>query len=201
MVGAYGASAVHPVTRGACLHQRLSIASQAQALFHPAATGQNNTLGKLSSKGLILTSKTSPWPERPVLSAPDGPEHEVAELVGQVYAQAPEAERERLLVALLPTAGLLSLVAVANGVFARIRLDEHWPSLRWLHEEMVRVQPADVSALVERLQFTRSDALDGLLLWAGTAPVLASGAAATLLVGLLMQRRLPCGDDGRDLPA
>jgi hypothetical protein len=136
-----------------------------------------------------MTRKTSPWPELPELPDPNTPEHEVAELVGQVYAQAPETERERLLVTLLPTAGLLSLVAVANGVFARIRLDEHWPSLRWLHDELIRVQPSDVSALVERLQFTRSDALDGLMQWACTSPVLASSAAASVLVTLLMHRK------------
>ncbi len=136
-----------------------------------------------------MKSKISHRPEPLALTATDTPEQEVAELVGQVYAQAPETERERLLVALLPAAGLLSLVAVANGVFARIRLDEQWPSLRRLHDELVRVQPTDVSALVERLQFTRSDALDGLLLWAGTAPVLASSAAASVLVTLLMHRK------------
>jgi len=108
---------------------------------------------------------------------------------GQVCTQAPETERERLLVALLAAAGLLSLVAVANGVFARIRLDEHWPSLRRLHDELARVQPTDVSALVKRLQFTRSDALDGLMQWAGTALVLASSAEASVLVALLMHRK------------
>lgn len=136
-----------------------------------------------------MTRKTSPWPEPPELPDPNTPEHAVAELVGQVYAQAPDTERERLLVALLPTAGLLSLVAVANGVFARIRLNERWPSLRWLHDERVFVQPADVSALVERLQFTRSDALDGLMQWASTSPVLASSAAAGMLVTLLIRRK------------
>lgn len=110
-----------------------------------------------------MTRKTSPWPEPPELPDPNTPEHEVAELLGHVYAQAPDAERERLLVTLLPAAGLLSLVAVANGVFARIRLSEQWPSLRWLHDELVSVQPTDASALVERLQFTHSDALDGLM--------------------------------------
>ena len=136
-----------------------------------------------------MTSKSSPWPEQPELPDPNTPEHEVADLVSQVYALAPVAERERLLLALLPTAGLFSLVAVANGVFARIRLDEHWPSLHWLRDELVRVQPSDVSALVERLQFTRSDALDGLMQWAGTSPVLASSAAAGVLVTLLMHRK------------
>jgi len=146
-----------------------------------------------------MTSKKSPWPEPPELPDPNTPEHAVAELVGQVSAQAPDTERKRLLVTLLPTAGLLSLVAVANGVFARIRLDEHWPSLRWLHDEPVRVQPSDVSALVERLQFTRSDALDGLMQWASTSPVLASSAAASVLVTLLMHcKRQSIASDAED---
>jgi hypothetical protein len=136
-----------------------------------------------------MTRKTSPWHEPPEWPDPNTTEHEIAELVGQVYAQAPESERERLLVTLLPTAGLLSLVAVANGMFARIRLNEHWPSLRWLRDEQIPIQPTDVSALVERLQFTRSDALDGLMQWAGTSPVLASSAAASVLVALLMHRK------------
>lgn len=136
-----------------------------------------------------MKSKTSPWPETEALTVPETPEHEVAELVSQVYAQAPAAERERLLLALLPAAGLLSLVAVANGVFARIRLDEHWPSLRQLHDELLHVQPTHVGALVERLQFTRSDTLDGLIQWVGTGPVLASSAAAGVLVTLLIRRK------------
>jgi len=142
---------------------------------------------------LTKKSKTSPRPGPLAMTATDTPQHEVAELVGQVCAQAPETETEteteRQLVALLPTACLLSLVAVANGVFARIRLDEHWPSLRRLHDELARVQPTDVSALVERLQFTRSDLLEGLMQWVGTALVLACSAAACVPVSLLMHRK------------
>lgn len=171
------------------LHPRLSFASQAQTLCHPAAVCQQDSLAALPPRAMNMTSKKSPWPEPPELPDPNTPEHEVAELVGQVYSQAPDAERERLLVTLLPTAGLLSLVAVANGVFARIRLNEQWPSLRWLRDERVLIQPTDVSALVERLQFTRSDALDGLMQWASTSPVLASSAAASVLVTLLMHRK------------
>lgn len=147
-----------------------------------------------------MATEASPWPAPRALPDLGTPEHQVAELVGQVYAQAPLTERGRLLATLLPSAGLLSLVAVANGVFARIRLDEHWPSLRWLHGELVRVQPADVSELVERLQYTRSEVLDALMQWVSASPVLASCAAATVLAGLLIHRRSQSGDDGMEPP-
>ena len=52
----------------------------------------------------------------------------VPQLVGQVFETAPAAERRRLLAYLIKPLSLLSLVAVANGMFARYRLGPAWAS-------------------------------------------------------------------------
>jgi hypothetical protein len=53
----------------------------------------------------------------------------VAELVGHVYACAPVTERSRMIEQLMRPLGVLSLVAVAHGVFAKIRFRGSWPEL------------------------------------------------------------------------
>ena len=46
----------------------------------------------------------------------------LAQLVGQVYETAPNPERKRLVEHLMKPLGILSLAAVANGIFVKIRL-------------------------------------------------------------------------------
>jgi hypothetical protein len=112
----------------------------------------------------------------------------VARLVGEVYARAPVTERKRLLEYLLPSAGVLALVAVANGVFARIRFRPDWTQVHVRLEDAGQVQAGDIAALVERLQQASVESLDGLAQLVTASPILASSAAAALLVSLLVQR-------------
>lgn len=113
----------------------------------------------------------------------------VARLVGELYEASPVAERRRLLDRLLPSMGVLSLVAVANGVFAQIRLRSDWASAHVRLEDVQKVRAVDVAALVDRLQQTRVEAVDGLGEWVMTSPVLAGSAAAALLLAMLLRRR------------
>ena len=113
----------------------------------------------------------------------------VARLVGELYDASPVAERRRLLDRLLPAMGVLSLVAVANGVFAQIRLRNDWASAHVRLEDVQKVRAVDVAALVDRLQQTRIEAVDGLSEWIMASPVLAGSAAAALLLAMLLRRK------------
>jgi hypothetical protein len=116
------------------------------------------------------------------------PEVPIAQLVAQVYETAPLAERSRLLEHLLRPLGVLSLVAVADGIFAKIRFRSGWPEMNIRFEDAQNVQASDVIALVDRVQQVSVETLDGLAKMVIASPVLASSAAAALLVTVLMQR-------------
>lgn len=117
------------------------------------------------------------------------PDPTMAELVGQVYAQAPAPLRSTLLEQLLRPLGLLSLVAVAGGVFARLKSRSGWhdgpPPLDHLGE----IDTGHVIALVDHVQQVSVEAVDGLLRTIAGSPLLAGSSAAALLAALLMQRR------------
>jgi hypothetical protein len=112
----------------------------------------------------------------------------VAQLVGQVYALAPVVERRRMLEHLLKPLGVLSLLAVANGIFANIRLRSGWPEMRVALEDVHNDQVSDVIALADRVQQVSVETLDGLAQIVRGSAVMASSAAAALLVTVLVRR-------------
>ena len=130
---------------------------------------------------------TAPMPQLVPL---DGPifEAEIAQLVGQVYEIAPPTERTRLLEHLLKPLGVLSLVAIANGIFATIRFRSGSSDLHVRLEDAQNVQPGDVITLVRHVQQVSIHAVDGLADMLATSPVMTGSAAAALLMTLLMQR-------------
>lgn len=132
----------------------------------------------------------SPMPTTNAAPPPDGlaAEATIAHLVGQVYAIAPPAERRRLLELLLKPLGVLSLVAVANGHFANMRLRSGWSDLHVRAEDAQKVQPSDVITLVNYVQQVSIHAVDGLADMLSTSSVLTGSAAAALLITLLVQR-------------
>lgn len=111
----------------------------------------------------------------------------VAQLVGRVYEAAPPAERSRLISYLLQPLGALALVSVANGIFASIRFNSDWSMVQGRLENAKRVQASDVVALADRVQQVSVTALDGLTRIVSGSPVMASSAAAALLVAVLIQ--------------
>src|SRR5450830_2024112 len=95
----------------------------------------------------------------------------IAQLVGQVYEFAPPAERSRLLEQLLRPLGVLSLVAVANGIFAKIRFRSGWPDLHVRLEDAQNVQASDIITLVSYVQQVSVHAVDGLADMLAASPV------------------------------
>jgi hypothetical protein len=115
-------------------------------------------------------------------------EASIAQLVGQVYESAPLAERSRLLEHLLKPLGVLSLVAVANGIFAKIRFRSGWPEMHIQMEDAQSVDSSDVIRLVSHVQQVSVRAIDGLAGMLTASPVLTKSAAAAMLLTVLMQR-------------
>ena len=111
----------------------------------------------------------------------------IAQLVGQVYEIAPPAERRRLLEHLIKPLGVLSLVAVANGIFASIRFRSGWPDMHIRLEDAQNVQSSDVITLVNYVQQVSVHAVDGLASVLAASPVLTGSAAASLLITALLQ--------------
>ncbi len=135
----------------------------------------------------MTTSENNPTP---ILQKADCQVSEIsiAQLVGQVYEAAPPAERSRLVEYLLRPLGVLSLVSVANGIFANIRFRSGWPELHVRTEDVRHVRTGDVIALVNHVQQVSLHAVDGLAGMLAASPGMTSSAAAALLVTLLMQR-------------
>jgi hypothetical protein len=112
----------------------------------------------------------------------------IPQLVGEVFDAAPPADKRRLLEQLLPPLGLLSLVAVANGIFAKIRFRSGWPEMHIRLEDVQNVRASEITSLVDHVQQVSVQAVDGLAQLVSASPVLASSGAAALLVTLLMRR-------------
>lgn len=112
----------------------------------------------------------------------------VPQLVGQVYELAPAVERSHMLEILLRPLGVLSLLAVANGVFAKIRFRGGWPDLQVRLEDAQNVQASDVITLVDYVQQVSTHTVDGLAQLLTVTPMMTTSAAAGVLVTLLMQR-------------
>ena len=109
-------------------------------------------------------------------------------LVAQVYDAAPPSDRGHMLEQLLRPLGVLSLVAIADGVFARIRFRSGWQEMNIRLEDIQNVSSSDVIALVDHAQQVSIDAVDGLARLVLASPGLSGSAAAMVLVALLLQR-------------
>lgn len=112
----------------------------------------------------------------------------LSQLVAKVYEAAAPDERSRMLVQLLRPLGVLSLVVVANGIFAKMRFRSGWPDMGVQLEDAQNVRASDVIALVNHVQQVSVQAVDGLAHLLAASPVVAGSAAAALLMKILMQR-------------
>lgn len=117
------------------------------------------------------------------------PKQKIGQLVSRVYGAAPAGERRQLIEHLLQPLSLLSLFAVANGVFARIWFRRDWQDLHVRVEDLDMIGPSDVTALVDFVQQVSIDTIDGLTQVITTSPAMGASAAAALLIAALIQRR------------
>ena len=112
----------------------------------------------------------------------------IAELVGQVFEAFPVPEKRRLLWHLMRPLGLLSLVAVANGIFAKLRFRDGWQDVQPRLEDVQNVHASDVVALVDHVQQVSVEAVDNLAHLLKATPVVTGSAAAAVLITILLQR-------------
>jgi hypothetical protein len=139
---------------------------------------------------LAMTPHQTPTPLASPAPAPvDGAiDATIPQLVAEVFEAAPAAERSHLLEQLLRPLGVLSLVAIADGIFAKIRFRSGWQDLNVRLEDVQNVQAAQVMALVDHAQQVSVETVDGLAQWISASPVLSGSAAAALLLTMLVQR-------------
>ena len=119
---------------------------------------------------------------------PEVKNHMLATLVGKVYEVAPPTLQSRLLHQLIRPLGMLSLLGVADGIFAKLWFRSTWPDMQAQLEDAPSVQGSDVILLVEHVQQVSVEAVDGLAHLLAVSPLMASSAAAVVLVTLLMNR-------------
>lgn len=112
----------------------------------------------------------------------------LAQLVGQVYETAPNTERKRLVEHLMKPLGILSLTAVANGIFVKIRFKGGWSDGPARMDDAQGVQVGDVIDLANFAQQVSSEAIGGLAQMLASSPVLASSVAAALLIKIVLRR-------------
>jgi hypothetical protein len=138
----------------------------------------------------MLTMKSKNAPCAIALKGTDGTvaDLSIPRLVGKVYQSASPVERAHLLEPLLRPLGALSLLAIANGIFASIRFRSGWPDVQVRLEDIQNVRGADVIALVEYAQQVSIEAVDGLAKMLVGSPLAVGSAAAALLMTLLIQR-------------
>ena len=109
----------------------------------------------------------------------------LSQLVGKVFETAPTIGKRRLIEQLMRPLGLLSLVGIANGIFANMYLRSPSPGSRVGLDEVQKVQTSDVIALANCIQQVSMQAVHGLTQIITTSPTLASSTAAILLVQVL----------------
>jgi hypothetical protein len=112
----------------------------------------------------------------------------ICELVGQVFEAAPVPEKRRLLAHLIRPLGLLSLAAVANGIFAKLRVRDGWQDIQPRLEDVQTVHTSDVVALVDHVQQVSVEAVDSLAHLLKASPLVTGSAAAAVLITILLQR-------------
>jgi hypothetical protein len=112
----------------------------------------------------------------------------IPRLVGQIYDSAPVAEKIHLLEHLLQPLGALSMVAIANGAFARIWLRSPGETPLVRPEDVRMALGGDVAALVAYVQQFSVQTVCGLTQIVSASPALAGSAVAALLVTALLKR-------------
>lgn len=128
------------------------------------------------------------------------PEHQqpdVAQLVGQVYAEAPLPLRGHLLEPLLKPLGLLALAGVCNGAFAYLALARGRARGKVRSEDLLSVQVGDVVTLARFVFQVSEQAVEGLAAILAATPALPRSAAWQNLMQSLTQQLQRMGPAGR----
>ncbi len=100
------------------------------------------------------------------------------EQIGQVYESAPVCLRVDMIERLLKPLGILALVTIANGTFAKILLRHGLYDACVRAEDAALVDAKDVVLLAERVQQVSIETIDHLMQMLSSLPVMASSTIA-----------------------
>lgn len=117
-------------------------------------------------------------------------------LLGHAYAASPPLVKKSLLEQLIRSVGVLGLVTVAGGVFAKIRLRGGWPDISVRLDDLQDIRTSDVIALVDYVQQVSAGALIGATQLLASHPALMGSGAVAVLTSIMI-RRVP---DRRNIP-
>lgn len=109
-------------------------------------------------------------------------------LLGRAYAASPPPVRQSLLDLLIHSVGVLGLVTIAGGVFAKIRLRGGWPDVAVSLDDLQDIRTSDVDALVGYVQQVSIGALTDAAHLLATNHALAGSGAVAVLVSILLRR-------------
>lgn len=107
--------------------------------------------------------------QQPASSTAQAPEH-----IGQIYESAPLCLRVAVLEHLLKPLGILALVSIANGIFAKIRFRNGHYDACVRAEDAALVNARDVVLLAERVQQVSIETIDSLMQMLSSTPAIAS---------------------------
>lgn len=111
-----------------------------------------------------------------------------AELVGQVYETISAQEQSKLLGQLMRPLGILSLVGVANGVFAKLWFRSGQQIAHIRVDDAHQIQAGDVADLVEFVQQVSAETVNAVVDMLAKSPTLTGSTAAALLAATLIRR-------------
>lgn len=111
-----------------------------------------------------------------------------AELVGQVYETLSAQEQSKLLGQLLRPLGILSLVVVANGIFAKLWFRSGQQIAHIRLDDAHQIQAGDVADLVEFVQQVSVETVNAVVEMLTKSPTLTGSTAAALLAATLIRR-------------
>lgn len=117
-------------------------------------------------------------------------------IVVNAFESASPVVRRHLLERLLRPLGLLSLAAVAGGIFAKIRLRGNWQDMQVQIEDVQNVNAQDLVALVDHVQQVSLEAVTGVAQVIAASPLMAGSAVAAVLVTVLLRHSRGVRTDG-----
>ena len=135
---------------------------------------------------------------------PDIRSQMLTQLVVMAFTSAPPPVRRQLLEQLIRPLGLLSLSAVAGGIFAKIRLRSGWQDLQVRIEDVQNLDASDLAALVDHVQQVSIETMTSVARLIAASPwTVGSAVAAVLISALVRHARIGRFDsgDGEDFPA
>ena len=123
----------------------------------------------------------------------------ISHQVGEVYEVAPIEIRIKMVEHLLLSIGVLPLVAVAKGVFAKIRFRGTCRELNIKPDDIAQVSSSHVIALVEYVHQVNEAALDGVGKMLREVHIIERTQALSRLIEALASRARFTWDDGEGL--